>query len=64
MKLQTIERLPKVSLEKWAKCVENILQNKQYYFDAMIQLLSYELDNSLVAVRCVRFILRQKDATC
>ena len=56
--------MPKVSLEKWAKCVENILQNKQYYFDAMIQLLSYELDNSLVAVRCVRFILRQKDATC
>ena len=27
--------MPKVSLEKWAKCVENILQNKQYYFDAI-----------------------------
>jgi len=42
--------MPIVSLEKWAKCVENILQNKQDYFDAMIQRLSYELDIYLVAV--------------
>ena len=63
MKLQTIERLPKVSLEKWANCVENILQNKQYFYDAMLQRVSDELDISLVPERWVRFIMRQKDAT-
>ena len=55
--------MPKVSLEKWAKCVENILQNKQYYFDAVLQLLSDELHISLLPERYARFIMRQKDAT-
>ena len=55
--------MPKVSLEKWANCVENILQNKQYFYDAMLQRVSDELDISLVPERWVRFIMRQKDAT-
>ena len=63
MELQTIEKLPIVSLEKWANCVENILYNKQYYFDAMLKRVTDELDISLVADRYSRFILRQKDAT-
>ena len=36
--------MTKVSLEKWAKCVENILQNKQYYFDANPRQVSAEID--------------------
>ena len=55
--------MPKVSLEKWAKCVENILQNKQYYFDAMLKRVTDELDISLAAKWYCRFILMQKSAT-
>ena len=63
MELQTIEKLPIVSLEKWANCVENILYNKPYCFDSMLKRVGQKLDISLVADRYSRFILRQKDAT-
>ena len=36
--------MTKVSLEKWAYCIENILQNKQYYFDAKPRQVSAEID--------------------
>ena len=63
MELQTIEKLLTVRLEKWANCEENILHNKQYYFDEILQQVRDEFNISRVDEWYFRFIMRQKYAT-
>ena len=63
MELQTIDRLPKVSINKWSNCIQKVLQNKQYYVGAMLQRVSDDLDISVVAKRYANFILKQNHAS-
>jgi len=62
IELQTEESIPKVDIKDWADRVVNVLENRSYYSDAMIQRVSEELDIKIVAKKYADFIVENYNA--
>jgi glycosyltransferase involved in cell wall biosynthesis len=61
MELQTIEKLPQLNIDQWCATIEKVIDNYEYYSEAMLLRVERELDIDIVASKYADFIKKVSD---